>query len=212
MGKLTKRAVDSMAIPDTGQIFLWNDELRGFGVRAIPSGLKPSSSSVGTSKAAAAGSSVAASASPSAARRRTRSYRANYANVTEPDERGAILVATVFDLVRIATGGCGRLSPGELHPDLVGRIATKASKTVQRQLDMCIRAFDYLPAKAPRRHHRRLHRHPRARLQEGLRCRLSWRRPCQADWFHLPSGQSLRPVAICRRRRAGWWPISRNGR
>lgn len=40
MGKLTKRAVDSMAIPDTGQSFLWDDELRGFGVRAIPSGLK----------------------------------------------------------------------------------------------------------------------------------------------------------------------------
>lgn len=40
MGKLTKRAVDSMAIPGTGQSFLWDDELRGFGVRAIPSGLK----------------------------------------------------------------------------------------------------------------------------------------------------------------------------
>ena len=40
MGKLTKRAVESMAIPGTGQSFLWDDELRGFGVRAIPSGLK----------------------------------------------------------------------------------------------------------------------------------------------------------------------------
>ena len=40
MGKLTKRAIDSMAIPDQGQSFLWDDELRGFGVRAIPSGLK----------------------------------------------------------------------------------------------------------------------------------------------------------------------------
>ncbi len=80
-----------------------------------------------------------------------------YANETEPHERGAILVAAVFDgflttfrsrisdLVRIATGGSGRLPPGELHPDLVGRIATEASEAAQRQLDMCIRAFDYLP-------------------------------------------------------------------
>ena len=40
MGKLTKRSVDSMAIPASGQTFLWDDELRGFGVRAMPSGLK----------------------------------------------------------------------------------------------------------------------------------------------------------------------------
>ena len=40
MGKLTKRGVDSMAIPAKGQTFLWDDELRGFGVRAMPSGLK----------------------------------------------------------------------------------------------------------------------------------------------------------------------------
>jgi integrase len=40
MGKLTKRSTDSMAIPHEGQAFLWDDELRGFGIRAIPSGLK----------------------------------------------------------------------------------------------------------------------------------------------------------------------------
>lgn len=40
MGKLTKRSVDGMAVPLEGQAFLWDDELRGFGVRAIPSGLK----------------------------------------------------------------------------------------------------------------------------------------------------------------------------
>lgn len=40
MSKLTKRSVDSMAIPAKGQIFLWNEELRGLGVRAMPSGLK----------------------------------------------------------------------------------------------------------------------------------------------------------------------------
>lgn len=80
-----------------------------------------------------------------------------YGNVTEPHARGAILVAAVFDgflttfrsriadLVRIATGGSGKLPPGELHPDLVARIASEASQTAQRQLNMCIRAFDYLP-------------------------------------------------------------------
>ncbi len=40
MGKLTKKTVDSMVIPAKGQAFLWDDELRGFGIRAIPSGLK----------------------------------------------------------------------------------------------------------------------------------------------------------------------------
>ena len=34
---------------------------------------------------------------------------------------------------------------GDLHPDLVNRIAGEASKTAQRVLDMCIRAFDYMP-------------------------------------------------------------------
>jgi hypothetical protein len=80
-----------------------------------------------------------------------------YDNVTEPHDRGAILVAAVFDgffatyqarisdLIRIATGGTGELPPGDLHPDLVNRIATEAARTAQRQLDMCIRAFDYLP-------------------------------------------------------------------
>ena len=40
MGKLTKKTIDSMAVPAKGQAFLWDDELRGFGIRAIPSGLK----------------------------------------------------------------------------------------------------------------------------------------------------------------------------
>ena len=40
MGKLTKRSVDSVAIPSEGQAFLWDDELRDFGIRVIPSGLK----------------------------------------------------------------------------------------------------------------------------------------------------------------------------
>src|SRR5262249_17390260 len=40
MSKLTKRAVDALETPKKGQTFLWDGELRGFGVRAIPSGLK----------------------------------------------------------------------------------------------------------------------------------------------------------------------------
>src|ERR1700676_1180713 len=40
MNRLTKRAVDAIKPPITGQAFLWDGELRGFGVRVIPSGLK----------------------------------------------------------------------------------------------------------------------------------------------------------------------------
>ncbi|GAA5266530.1 hypothetical protein ACOSOMT5_P2958 [Acidiphilium sp. MT5] len=40
MSKLTKRAVDALVPPEKGQAFLWDGELRGFGVRTIPSGLK----------------------------------------------------------------------------------------------------------------------------------------------------------------------------
>jgi integrase len=40
MSKLTTQAVKGMAKPETGQTFLWDGELRGFGVRALASGLK----------------------------------------------------------------------------------------------------------------------------------------------------------------------------
>ena len=40
MGRLTKRTVDALTPPGEGQTFLWDRELRGFGVRIIPSGLK----------------------------------------------------------------------------------------------------------------------------------------------------------------------------
>ncbi|HYG35927.1 MAG TPA: hypothetical protein VEC99_14140, partial [Clostridia bacterium] len=80
-----------------------------------------------------------------------------YTNTIEPHQRGSILVAAVFDaffstyqrrikdLIRIATGGTGKLPDGDLHPDLVNRIAGEVSKTAQQILTMCIRAFDYLP-------------------------------------------------------------------
>lgn len=77
--------------------------------------------------------------------------------VFEPHERGAILVSAVFDsffrtyerriadLVRIATAGSGILPEGNLHPDLVNRIAREAAVAADAVLRMCIRAFDYLP-------------------------------------------------------------------
>jgi hypothetical protein len=82
---------------------------------------------------------------------------AMYRNSTEPHERGSILVSAVFDaffttyqrriadLIRIASGGSGRLPEGDLLPDLVNRIAREASRSAQATLNMCIRAFDYLP-------------------------------------------------------------------
>jgi len=81
----------------------------------------------------------------------------DYRNITEPHDRGSILVAAVFeaflniykrrvaDLLRIATNGTGILPQGELHPDLVNRLATEASKAAGHVLNMCIRALDYVP-------------------------------------------------------------------
>lgn len=80
-----------------------------------------------------------------------------YETEIEAHERGSILVSAVFDaffrtyqrriadLIRIATGGSGRLPEGDLHPDLVKRIAAEAATTAQTFLTMCIRAFEYLP-------------------------------------------------------------------
>ena len=75
-----------------------------------------------------------------------------------PQQRGSILMGAIFDafntiyrariadLLRIATEGTGILPEGELHPDLVERLAQEASKTAARVLDMCVRALDYCPA------------------------------------------------------------------
>ncbi|WEX76279.1 hypothetical protein PYH37_004574 [Sinorhizobium numidicum] len=75
----------------------------------------------------------------------------------EVHARGAILVAAVFraflsiyrsriaDLLRIASSGTGILPEGELHPDLVNRLAQEASKSARHILQMCIRALDYCP-------------------------------------------------------------------
>lgn len=77
------------------------------------------------------------------------------ADVTEPHQRGQILVAAVFDtfvsiydqrtadLFRLA--GIDRGSTGYLPHDLVARLADEAVKTADQVLRMCIRGLDYLP-------------------------------------------------------------------
>ncbi len=81
----------------------------------------------------------------------------DYKKNVEPHSRGSVLVAAVFesfltiykkrvaDLLRIATNGTGVLPEGELHPDLVNRMAKEASKAAKHVLNMCIRALDYCP-------------------------------------------------------------------
>ncbi len=73
----------------------------------------------------------------------------------EPHDRGAILVAAVFDaflsiysartvdLLRLSGARPGGGDP--LHPDLVARLAAEATKSADHVLRMCIRALDYLP-------------------------------------------------------------------
>jgi hypothetical protein len=80
-----------------------------------------------------------------------------YATVDEPHQRGALLVAALFDsflkmyrsrvadLVRLATGGSGILHEGALPPDLTNRLTHEAATTAQHVLGMCIRALDYCP-------------------------------------------------------------------
>lgn len=82
---------------------------------------------------------------------------AEIAAVAEPHQRGAILVAAVFDaflaiyrrrtadLFRLATQGTRVLPEGAIHPDLVARLAREAAKTAQHVVTICIRALDYLP-------------------------------------------------------------------
>ncbi len=82
---------------------------------------------------------------------------AAYEREREPHNRGALLVAAIFDaflaiyrsrvadLIRLATGGSGVLPAGALPPDLTHRLTREAAKTAQHVLGMCIRALDYCP-------------------------------------------------------------------
>ncbi len=65
---------------------------------------------------------------------------AQYQQEMEPHTRGRILVSAIFDaflsiyarrtrdLIRLATGGSGILGQGEIHPDLVQRLAERLRK------------------------------------------------------------------------------------
>jgi hypothetical protein len=75
----------------------------------------------------------------------------------EPHERGAILVAAVFDafftvyinrtrdLIRMAYPDGRELVPNFLHSDLANRLADEAAKTADRIQNICLRALDYCP-------------------------------------------------------------------
>ena len=75
----------------------------------------------------------------------------------EPHDRGAILVAAVFDaffsvylrrtrdLMRIARSGGALVTAGDLHPELADRLAGEAAKTAEHFANICIRALDYCP-------------------------------------------------------------------
>ena len=77
--------------------------------------------------------------------------------VDEPHDRGAILVAAIFDaffsayttrtadVMRLGRAG-GAVGPGgDLHPDLADFLAQEAAKTARHFETMCIRALDYCP-------------------------------------------------------------------
>lgn len=75
----------------------------------------------------------------------------------ESHDRGAILVAAVFDafftvylrrtrdLMRIAQAGGTIAMPNNLHPDLANRLASEAARTAEHFANICIRALDYCP-------------------------------------------------------------------
>ena len=81
----------------------------------------------------------------------------DYSNATEPHDRGAVLLAAIFDaflqiysvrsqdLKRLATNGTGVLPPGDISVDLVNRLAEEAAKAARHVLNVCIRALDYCP-------------------------------------------------------------------
>jgi hypothetical protein len=81
----------------------------------------------------------------------------DYAMATEPHDRGAVLLAAIFqafleiyeervrDLKRLATGGTGVLPDGDISVDLVNRMAREAATAASHVLTTCIRALDYCP-------------------------------------------------------------------
>jgi hypothetical protein len=84
-------------------------------------------------------------------------HPSDYVTHVEAHDRGAVLVATIFDafqriyvhrtrdLLRIATNGTGILPEGSISRDLVGRLAAEAAEIAEHLLHICIRALDYSP-------------------------------------------------------------------
>jgi hypothetical protein len=80
-----------------------------------------------------------------------------YHNTEEVHERGAILVAAIFDafarlynyrtadLLRIASEGSGILKPGAISTDLANRLTDEVCYIANRLMQICIRALDYCP-------------------------------------------------------------------
>jgi hypothetical protein len=77
--------------------------------------------------------------------------------IDEPHDRGAILLAAVFDafvtiyrartadLLRLATGTGTCYPTDDIHPDLLNRLVTEATQAAHNLLNIFIRALDYCP-------------------------------------------------------------------
>jgi hypothetical protein len=75
----------------------------------------------------------------------------------DPHAMGSVLVSAVFEafgkifkrkterFIRLATGGTGKLRPGELPTELREVLADQASKLANQFLTLCVRAIDYCP-------------------------------------------------------------------
>lgn len=98
----------------------------------------------------------AAEQSEQSAKGKKRTLRV-YDPTLEAHDLGSVLVFAVFEafinvyrrkterLMRLATGGTGRLRAGEISADLQAALAEKASTLASQFLTMCIRAIDYCP-------------------------------------------------------------------
>jgi hypothetical protein len=82
---------------------------------------------------------------------------AYFRTALEPHERGAILVAAIFDaffsvylrriadLLRIGRGSGAITATGDIHPDLAKRLAREATDTAARVSSIAARALDFCP-------------------------------------------------------------------
>ena len=75
----------------------------------------------------------------------------------DPHAMGSVLVSAVFEAfgtifkrkteryIRLATGGTGKLRPGDLPVELLEVLADQASRLANQFLTLCVRAIDYCP-------------------------------------------------------------------